>query len=220
MVSVRLAGRIVAVVSAIIGSIALPVLCLSLRHIGPAARVVFYPYLPFEELAIALCAALLGAWLGAQVPRWFRRPPPAAAAGRSPRMTWIALGLLMGWVSQVQMCAFPASASVSERAAWAHGHVPQFAALSRVVAALPEVQRDVGSVISIAPTAKDEHRAAREMNGDDMLFVLDVVGDRGAGVFHADCTLDEYRVYDWRAGRWLSRGRDTRIDHVPELVPR
>ena len=214
-------GRIVAAVTAIVGMIALPALCLTLRNIGPASRVVFYPYLPFEELAIVLSAAVIGAWLGAQVPRWVRpNSPPQAAASSWPKLRWIAFGLLMGWVAQVQVCAFPAAASVNERSAWAKANVPQFAALSRVVAALPEVQRDIGTVVAIAPTAADEHRSAREMNGDDMLFVLDVVGDRGAGVFHADCTLDEYRVYDWRAGRWLSQGRELRIERVPELVPR
>lgn len=214
-----MAGRTVAVVSAIAGSIALPASCLTLRNIGPAARVVFHAYLPFEELLITLCAAVLGAWLGAQLPRWFR-PQPLAASGRWPWLKWLAFGLLMGWVGQAQLFAFPASASVSKRAAWAQAYVPQFAALTRVVAALPQVQHDVGRVVAIAPTGADEHRAAREMNGDDMRFVLDVVGDRGSGVFHADCTLDEYSAYDWRAGRWLSHGRESRIERVPERVPR
>jgi hypothetical protein len=116
--------------------------------------------------------------------------------------------------------AFPASASTAARDAWACAHVAQYRALKRVVAAIPEVQRDVGRIVAIAPTARDQHRFAREMNGDDMFFVLDVVGERGRGTFYVQCTLDEHRVYEWRTGRWLNHGRESRIESVPELVPR
>lgn len=52
-----------------------------------------------------------------------------------------------------------------------------------------------------------------------MYFSLDVVGDRGAGIFYVDCTLDEWRIYEWRSGRWMFRGRESRIDRVSDQVP-
>ena len=217
MAALGLRGRLVSGLAAIVGMIALPALCFALRSVGPAARVVFFDYLPFEELAIAGAAAALGASLGPPAARGLRLLPLRAAA--RPRLRLIGLALLLSWIALPQLRAFPASASAAERDAWARARVRHYAALTRVVAAVPEVQRDVGRVVAIAPTGGDAHRFAREMNGDDMLFVLEVVGERGRGVFHADCTLDDHRVYGWNPGRWLSRGREQRIDAVPERVP-
>lgn len=199
--------------------ILLPAICLTLRYIGPASRVVFYTYLPVEELALFFAAAGVGAGLGAQIPGWLRRSPPRAAARRWPRVFFLGLACLVGWIGVVQLRAFPSSASAGDRAAWARDHVPQYESLTRVIAAIPEVQRDVGTIVTIAPTAGGGHRAAREMNGDDMHFTLDVIGNRGSGIFHADCTLDEYRVYDWRPARWKVEDREQRIEHVSERVP-
>lgn len=215
----RLRQTALAVVSAIAGMVALPAICLTLQNIGPAARVVFYDYLPLEEGIIVITAAVLGASLGAQVPRWLRRAQPTAAARRWPTARLVAVGLLMSWIASEHVRAFPASASVAERDAWATARVSKYVALKHVVAAVPEVQRDVGRIVAIAPTARDKHRFAREMNGDDMFFALDVIGERGSGVFYVQCTLDEFRVYDWRPGRWVIHGRESRIEHVPELVP-
>jgi hypothetical protein len=217
--STGLRRKALTILAAAAGMISLPVLCFTLRSIGPASRVVFYAYLPFEELAILVVAAVLGAGLGAQAPRWLHLVPPPAAPRRWPRLFLIGLGLSMGWIGLTQLRAFPASATVAEREAWARANVPQYLALRRVIAAVPEVQRDVGRIVAIAPTATDKHRSAREMNGDDMYFSLDVIGDRGAGIFHVDCTLDEWRIYDWRSGRWVFRGRESRIDSVSDQVP-
>lgn len=215
MVRVALRERLVSAVAALAGMFALPACCLYLRYIGPASRVVWFDYLPVEELAITVAAAVIGASLGVLVPRSFSRSPQR----RLPILRLTVLGLLLGWIGLVQLRAFPASASAEERAAWAHARIPAYAALTRVIASLPEVRRDLGHVTTIAPTALDEHRSAREMNGDDMRFVLDVSGERGRGVFHVECTLDDYRVYHWGSGRWLFNGRDQHITQVSERVP-
>lgn len=205
--------------AALIGMIALPALCLTLRSSGPAARVVYYSYLPLEELTIVITGAVLGASLSVHAMRRLRRPQPMAARRSLPRWRLVGLGLLLGWIGEAQLSSFPAAASVTERDAWARQHVPQYAALKRVIAALPEVHRDVGDIVAMAPTAADEHRFAREMNGDDMVFSLEVIGQQGRGIFYADCTLDQWRVYEWRSGRWLARGREQRIEQVSERVP-
>lgn len=220
MVETGLRARLVSLVAAIVGMIGLPALCFALQSVGPGARVVFFDYLPLEELAIAGAAGALGASLGPPVARGLRLLPPTAAGRRWPRLRSIGLGLLLGWIALPHLRAFPASGSLAERDAWARAHVRHYAALTRVIAAVPELQRDVGRIVAIAPTGSDEQRFAREMNGDDMLFVLDVVGERGRGVFHANCTLDDDRVYSWNPGRWLSQGREQRIDKVPDRVPR
>jgi hypothetical protein len=53
-----------------------------------------------------------------------------------------------------------------------------------------------------------------------MRFTLDVIGEKGRGRFHAVCTLDDYRVYDWQPSLWQYGPQRTPIDHVPERVPR
>jgi hypothetical protein len=205
-------------IAAIIGMIALPTLCLTMRSTGPAAHVVYYAYLPLEELTIVLSGAVLGASLAVHAMRRLRGSPLTAARGL-PRWRLAGLGLLLGWIGQAQLSAFPAAASVMERDAWARAHVPQYGALKRVIASLPEVHRDVGDIVLMAPTASDEHRFAREMSGDDMMFSLEVIGQRGRGVFYADCTLDQWRVYEWRSGRWVAKGHEQRIEQVSERVP-
>ena len=215
----ELGARTLDLFAAVIGMIALPTLCLTLRSAGPAARVVYYAYLPLEELTIVSCGAVLGASLSVYAMRRLRRAPPTAARHGTPRWRLVGLGLLLGWIGQAQLSAFPAAASVTERDAWARAHVPQYAALKRVIAGLPEVHRDVGDIVAMAPTAADEHRFAREMSGDDMVFSLDVIGQQGRGIFYADCTLDQWRVYEWRSGRWVAKGHEQRIEQVSERVP-
>jgi hypothetical protein len=210
--------KALAVLCAGVGMLVLPVAAIALRNVGPAERVVFYEYLPLAELAGALFAAAVGAALGAGVPRWLRRPADGAPR-RLPRMRLAALALLAVWVAWPQLFAFPASADLHARDAWARAHVPRYAALTRVVAALPEVQRDVGPVRAMAPTANDAHRSARTMDGDEMRFTLEVAGERGRGTFNADCTLDESRIYEWRAGRWTFDGHTLAIAKVADRVP-
>jgi hypothetical protein len=200
--------------------VALPSVCFVLRSVGPAAHVVFYDYLPLVELAGYSFAALLGAALGVDAYRWLQLAAGRAGPVPVPRIRLAALALLVLWVALAQLRAFPATASLAERDVWARDHVRHYAALRRIVAAVPEVQNDIGRIVAIAPTAKDEHVFAREMNGDDMRFTLDVVGERGTGTFYADCTLDDHRVYDWLPARWTFRGRTVRIDRAPgRLAP-
>jgi hypothetical protein len=205
---------------ATLGMLGLPVATLALRNVGPAARVVFRDYLPLEELAIVLLAAVVGAAVGADVPH--RLWPGAYPAGRRwlrrGRVLGLALVALVAVIPQLR--AFPARASLRARDAWARERVRHYSALTRVVAAIPEVQHDVGRVVAMAPSASYEHVFAREMNGDDMRFTLDVVGERGRGTFQAICTLDDYTVYDWQPGHWHFGQRDVAIEHVPERVPR
>jgi hypothetical protein len=205
-----------AVLGAIVGAIALTALSFTLRYIGPASRVVYFEYIPAEELALFMASIAVGASLGWSAPHRFRRAP--SEPRRLPSIRLAALGCLVMWIVLAQLRAFPATASAADREAWARARLPQYASLAKVVAAIPEVQRDVGSIVSIAPTGDEQHRAAREMNGDDMHFALDVVGQHGAGVFHADCTLDEARVYDWREGRWVMNGREQNIAAVPTHI--
>jgi hypothetical protein len=82
------------------------------------------------------------------------------------------------------------------------------------------VQQAVGHIVEMAPTASDEHVFAREMNGDDMRFTLEVIGSHGQGTFQAVCTLDDYTVYEWQSGRWTFRDHAVHVDHVAERVPR
>jgi hypothetical protein len=215
----RIRDTALTALSAIVGTISLPAICLALQSIGPASRVVFYDYLPVEGVLTTLAAAVIGGSLGALAPRWFRRLQPLDASGPTPKLRLLALGVLVGWVVLGQLRAFPASANALERDAWARAHVPQYRALKRVIAGVPEVRRDVGRIVAIAPTPTDKHRSAREMNGDDMFFVLEVIGDRGSGIFYVDCTLDESRVYQWRSGRWVMHGRESRIESVSDHVP-
>lgn len=205
--------KALSVAAGLVGMIALPAFCLWLGGIGPAARVVYSAYLPVEGFAVSLLAAPLGASLGVGLVDRFRRQQPSTRRGQWLRMfQLVASGILIGWFAFTQLSAFPASASVGVRDAWARANVPQYAALVRVIYALPAVQRDVGRVIAVAPTATDQHRAAREMNGDSMRFTLEVIGERGRGMFHANCTLDESRIYDWQPARWIIAGREQRID--------
>ncbi len=84
-----------------------------------------------------------------------------------------------------------------------------------VTKALPQITRDLGRVDRLAPTGADKHSFAREMDGDDLRFTLEVVGAKGTGTLRADCTISGDRVLDWRSGVWRFQGKATRIDSVP-----
>jgi hypothetical protein len=215
----RLLEILLTVIAASVAMIALPVACFLARSSGPASRVVFYEYLPLVEFAFGLLAAALGATLGASAARRLRTPKPRAASRWRTRLQWSAGALLFAWVLWPQLLAFPAHADVAARAAWARRHVRHYAALARVVGALPEVRSGAGRIVAIAPTGRDKHVFAREMDGDDMNFALEVVGEHGTGTFVANCTLDDFTVYDWRSGTWTFAGHTTRIDSVPKQVP-
>lgn len=211
MASSGIRQKLLTFFAALAGMVVLPGVSFTLLNVGPAVRVVYYGYLPVEELAIALGSAVLGASLATDGVRRLRGIAPGTPWRRWQLLQWIGTGVLVAWIAFAQLLAFPASGDASERAAWARSRVPMYSALARVVASIPEVQRDVGRIVTVAPTAHDQHRAAREMNGDDMQFVLEVVGDRGRGTFYANCTLDDYAIYGWSASRWVFAGRDQSI---------
>jgi hypothetical protein len=197
------------------GALAPPLGYWALDAYGPANRVEFVPYLPRVDILTALVlAALLAASLCASE---LRRRLAQGAPPRERRRPWIKLmllGLLLAWLVRPQFGAFPAGAGIAERDAWARSNVREYPGLARVVTGLPEVTRDIGRVVALAPTAHDKHQYWREMNGDDLRFTLEVVGEHGSGTFHADCTLDGNRVLEWRAGAWTYGGK-TRAVVVP-----
>ncbi len=203
--------KLVTFLATLAGMILLPVASFALLSTGPAVRVVYYDYLPVEQLAIAFGAAVLGASLAFDGVRRIRGVAPGVPWRRWQLLQWIGVGMLVAWIAAAHVFAFPASESARRRDAWARSRVPMYPALARVVASIPEVQRDVGRVVTIAPTPDDQHRAAREMNGDDMHFVLEVIGERGRGSFYANCTLDDFTIYDWNSARWVFGGRERSI---------
>jgi hypothetical protein len=167
----------------------------------------------FTPAAIAAFFAItgLGGWLGALL--FFKATDAAPATGRRP--PWarlLALALVAAAIVATQLRAFPSRGTAAERDAWARAHVRQYAALAGIVARIPVVVGDVGRVTSIAPTAGDRHSYASEMDGDELHFTLEVIGERGSGVFFADGTIEGDWIVDWRSGRWSSGGRTVPVD--------
>jgi len=142
------------------------------------------------------------------------RPMPDPRGRRFPWARLAALVLLVFWSSIPHFRAFPARGTLAERDGWARKNVREYAGLVRTVSEIPAVTEDVGRVIGVAPTPGDQHRFARDMDGDEMRFTLEVVGDRGAGIFWADCTIAGGRVSDWRSSRWTYHGKATPIADV------
>jgi hypothetical protein len=90
----RLRDHAFVAVSATLGMLALPTVCLVLRNVGPAARVMYRDYLPVEEVALVVFGAVLGAAFGADVPRWLRPDGQQRAGRRWLRARWVGLALL------------------------------------------------------------------------------------------------------------------------------
>lgn len=197
----------------------LPAACFVLRNFGPAGRVVFYDYLPLDAVAGYAFALALGLSLGAHINRRLNTSRDQPRLRILTVIHSVGLTLLSSWALWPTLHAFPAHADMVARDRWARGHVRHYAALTRVIAAIPQLQSDLGAVTQLAPTADAEHRSAVEMNGDDMIFTFDVRGPNGKGVFDVNCTLDDERVIDWRSGRWRFAGRELRIDAVARQVP-
>jgi hypothetical protein len=145
----------------------------------------------------------------------FRAADPPRRWNLGLQAKLVAFGLLAAWLLLPQLRAFPARGSLAERDAWARANVPAYPALARVVAECPEVLADVGRVEAMAPTGTDRHSSAQGMNGDDVRFTLEVIGEGGTGTLLADCTLIDGAVLDWHQGRWTFAGKVVRIDSVP-----
>ncbi|HXQ52612.1 MAG TPA: hypothetical protein VN802_16065 [Stellaceae bacterium] len=206
-----------------------------------AAGCVIGGFLGFTAVAVATLAALqltttqttvfvgviyigfvivpvVGAWLGGIV--LFKPTAPAAGHGRYPWLQPSAAILLIVWLLLPQFRAFPKDGTVAEREAWALSHVPQYASLTRVVAKIPIVAENVGPIVAIAPTGGDDHIAAGDMDGVGFNFTLDVVGEKGHGVFRVLCTIDGDMVFEWQTGTWMFNGQTTEIATVPNLIHR
>ncbi len=142
--------------------------------------------------------------------------PAASAASRTlPVAKRVALGCVLLFALGPQLRAFPAHGTLAQRNAWARAHVREYPRLVRLVKTLPVVTRDLARVVQVAPTGGDKHSFAREMNGDDLSFTLEVVGAKGTRTLHADCTIEGDRVLDWRSGTWHFGGKETRVERVP-----
>jgi hypothetical protein len=158
---------------------------------------------------------VVGAWLGGIA--LFGSTGPSDH-GRLQWLQPIAACLVIVWLLIPQFRAFPQNASLAEREAWAREHVPQYGSLMRIVGSVPIVAADVGRISGIAPTAGDTHIAASSMDGMEMNFTLDVVGDKGHGAFRVQCTIDGDTVWTWESGAWTFNGQTTAITTVPNVV--
>jgi hypothetical protein len=186
--------------------------CLLGLAAGAAAGVVLGLLVvpnPFAFGAVLICS-IVGCWYGGFALHKVLDPDP-----RGRRFPWVrlaALVLLIVWSLAPHFRAFPAHGTLAERDRWARKNVREYAGLVRIVSDIPAVTQDVGRIIDVAPTSRDQHRFGREMNGDDMRFTLEVVGDKGAGTFWADCTISDGRVMSWTSGRWTFHGQTTPVN--------
>jgi hypothetical protein len=119
---------------------------------------------------------------------------------------------LLAWVIVRQLDPFPSHGNVAERDAWARAHVREYPGLARFASELPVVLADLKKVAAVAPTGSAQHRYARDMDGDAMLFTLDVVGERGQGTLSVDATFSEGSLFVWRGGRWTFEGVTTPVN--------
>lgn len=92
--------------------------------------------------------------------------------------------------------------------------------LTRTVEKIPQIRESVGRVTTIAPASGQRQVTALTMDGVEMDMVLDVVGDRGAGILHVNCTIDGDLVFDWQPATWTMDGHSTEISSVPNLYRR
>ena len=119
------------------------------------------------------------------------------------------------WLVYPQLKAFPEHGTVAEREAWARTNVRQYMPLTRTVERIPQIQESVGRVTAIAPAYGQRQVTALTMDGVQMDMVLDVVGDKGAGTLHVNCTMDMGTVFDWQPATWTMDGHSTEILSVP-----
>ena len=136
------------------------------------------------------------------------------------RLGWLSLSIaatVAVWLIYPQFVAFPKQGTVAEREAWAQLHIPQYRSLTRTIKTLPLIRESVGRVTAIAPASGQQHVTALTMDGVEMNIVLDVVGDRGGGILHVHCTIDEDTVFDWQPATWTMDGLTTEISTVPNL---
>jgi hypothetical protein len=179
----------------------------------PAFASLQSNWLQKSALLGVVVVPVVGAWLGA-IALFKSTGPPGHRQWLQP----IAFCLAIVWLLIPQFRAFPNNAPLAEREAWARQHVPQYGSLTRIVGSIPIVAEDVGRIVGIAPTAGDAHTAGRDMDGIGMNFTLDVVGEKGHGIFRVRCTIDGHTVWSWDSGTWTFNGQTTEIATVPNVV--
>jgi hypothetical protein len=172
---------------------------------------------PIVAVVSATLAPSMGAWLGGIA---MFRSTEARVRGR---FYWLPLSLAATvalWLILPQFTAFPKNGTVAEREAWARGNIRQYGSLTRTVEKIPLVAESIGRVTAIAPTSGEQHVFAQTMDGVAMKMVLEVVGEKGAGILRVDCTLDGDTVFDWELATWTMDGTTAEISTVPNLLQR
>ena len=159
----------------------------------------------------------VGAWLGGIA--LFRSTEPTKR-GYFGWLPLIFAASVAVWLILPQFAAFPSHGSIAEREAWARLNIHQYVSLMHIVENIPVIQDSVGSVTAIAPASGVQQVTAGDMDGIMMNLVLDVVGDKGAGTLHVQCTIDEETVFDWQPATWTINGTTTEIATVSNLLRR
>jgi MFS family permease len=147
----------------------------------------------------------VGMWIGGVL---LVRPVPDDGPRQFPRWRLVALAVVLTAFLVPELRAFPSSGSVAVREAWARHRVREFPGLVEIVRNIPAITQDVGRVSAVAPTGTDKHVVGIDMNGNDLRFKLDVIGERGAGTLQVVCTIDQDRLLSWDSGRWSFNGRE------------
>jgi hypothetical protein len=161
-------------------------------------------------VVVATCTLVSG-WLGGAILFW---PLPADPARRRiPRVRVVVSALLLGWFLVPLPGRFPVHGSLEERARWSQAHIVHYGWITSTIAEMPAVVQDAGHVTAMAPTAGDPHVACLDMNSDGINLSLDVVGDKGAGVFKLTCEMDRGRdlLVAWQRASWTFGGTMTPI---------
>jgi hypothetical protein len=177
------------------------------------------PGVPLASAAMvsAVIVSAVGAWrCGIAL---FRSTEPT----RRGYFGWLPLSIAASvavWLILPQFAAFPSHGSIAEREAWARLNIRQYVSLMHTVENIPLIKDSVGGVTAIAPASGVQQVTAGDMDGIMMRLVLDVVGDKGAGTLHVQCTIDGDTVFDWQPATWTMDGTTTEIATVSNLLRR
>jgi hypothetical protein len=179
----------------------------------------------FRVVGIPAIVLLVGAAIIPAIAAWWCgiamfRSTQAARRGRLGWLPLIITAAVAVWLMRPQIAAFPEHGSVAEREAWARVNIRQYMSLTRTVEKIPLIQESVGRVTAIAPASGQQQVTAVTMDGIEMDMVLDVVGNRGTGALHVNCTIDGDVVFDWQPATWTMDGHSTEISSVPNLFRR
>jgi len=172
---------------------------------------------PIVLLVSAYIIPGIGAWWCGMLMFRSTQPTKRGWLGWLPISAAAAITL---WLIHPQFGAFPENGTVAERETWARLNVPQYMSLTRTIEKIPQIQESVGLVNAIAPVSGEQQVTGPTMDGMEFNMVLDVVGDKGAGVLHVHCTIDGDVVFHWQSSIWTTNGRTIEISTVPNLLRR